>query len=85
MCVVWLIAFIRHIAEGVNHLIPYRITFVPALILQQSRGTTPIKGDRFRLSKNIAQTHMIAYGVHANVQTIMSSTTIFVKADSSFA
>ena len=61
------------------------MTFVPALILQHSKGITPIIGDRCLLLKNIAQMHIMAYGVHANIQTNISLTTILESVTSSMA
>ena len=68
-----------------TYLKPYNMTFVPALILQHNKGIIPIVGDRCLLSKNIAQMHIIAYGVHANIHTNISLTIILANVTSSMA
>ena len=64
------------------YLSPYNIAFVPALILQQSVGTSPKIGVSPRASKNITQQLIVAYGVQATNQTNISTHTILASVTS---
>ena len=62
-----------------TYLKPYNITFAPALILQNTKGITPIVGVRYFAPWNIPHMHMIAYGVHPNNQTTINPKIIFAS------